>query len=52
MPAPEPTDWYATWTPLEVAYAFVQTDIIGATNVDPAPLNVVAWPATVARPLV
>src|ERR1700722_6927289 len=34
MPAPEPTDEYATWTLLEVAYAFVQTDIIGATNVE------------------
>ena len=29
IPAPEPTDWYATCTPFALAYAFVQTDITG-----------------------
>src|SRR5579864_4229935 len=43
-PPPEPMDWYATCTPLLVAYEEVQTDIIGATNVDPAQLRLVACP--------
>src|ERR1700674_4189611 len=51
MPAPDPTDEYATCTLAVVAYVPVQMDIIGATNVEPAPLRLEACPETVATPL-